>query len=263
VIVNGQTVSASGGTWSTTLSKPVTDGDFTVTVTATDPATNVGQATRVLKVDTTKPTLAITDVEGGDDSISNDEAAHGIKISGTVADAGAVSVVVNGESAKVANGTWTVTLPEPTEDGELTVTATATDAAGNATKTTRVLQANLTPPTVAITSIEGENDNISPSEAAGGITISGTVELGSTVHVNGVKAEVSGTTWTVLLPDPKDNGKLHVKATATSTSSTRRKTRRRRTLPSQRSTAAMTISRRPRPPTESGFPVRSSSGPPL
>ena len=52
-------------------------------------------------------------------------------------------------------------------------------------------------PAVAITTIEGGDNLINAAEAAGGIQVSGTAEIGSTLTVNGAAVTVDGTGhWT-------------------------------------------------------------------
>jgi Ca2+-binding RTX toxin-like protein len=72
-----------------------------------------------------------------------------------------------------------------------------------------------TPPAVEITAIEGGDDIINAEEAAGGIAISGSVEAGAQVVVNGVAATVTGTSWTATLPAPASDGAFGVSVTAT------------------------------------------------
>ncbi|WP_284118917.1 BapA/Bap/LapF family prefix-like domain-containing protein, partial [Acinetobacter seifertii] len=128
--VNYPATNNGDGTWTladNTL--PVlADGPHTITVTATDPAGNVGTGSAVLTVDTTAPVVALNDV------LSNDSTPA---LTGTVTDPTATVVVtvdgVNYPATNNGDGTWTLadnTLPTLT-DGPHTVTVTATDPAGN------------------------------------------------------------------------------------------------------------------------------------
>src|SRR5207344_1492517 len=114
-----------------------------------------------------------------------------------------------------ASGGWTTSVPSPVADGPLTVTAVATDAAGNSATATRVLTVDTLPPAVAITTVEGGDDLINAAEAAGGITVSGTAEIGATLTVNGaaVPVDASGN-WTTSVV-PAGDGLLTVTAVAT------------------------------------------------
>ena len=70
-------------------------------------------------------------------------------------------------------------------------------------------------PAVAITTIEGGDNLINAAEAAGGITVSGTAEIGSTLTVNGapVTVDASGN-WTTSVT-PAGDGPLPVTAVST------------------------------------------------
>ncbi|WP_228267272.1 Ig-like domain-containing protein, partial [Acinetobacter seifertii] len=114
----------------------LSDGPHTVTVTATDPAGNVGTTGAVVTVDTTAPTVVLSDV------LTNDSTPA---LSGTVNDPTATVVVtvdgVDYPAVNNGNGTWTLadnTLPVLT-DGPHTVTVTATDPAGNVGTTSAVV----------------------------------------------------------------------------------------------------------------------------
>ena len=195
--VNGAAVTVdASGAWTTSVTPPAGDGPLTVTAVATDAAGNTATATHELTVDTLPPAVAITTIEGGDDLINAAEAAGGITVSGT-AEIGS-TLTVNGAAVTVdASGGWTTSVAPPAVDGPLTVTAVATDAAGNTATATHALTVDTLPPAVAITTIEGGDDLINAAEAAGGITVSGTAEIGSTLTVNGaaVTVDASGA-WT-------------------------------------------------------------------
>jgi hypothetical protein len=86
---------AADGTYSATIpaaSLPAQDGPFAVNVATTDAAGNTATATQTLTLDR-GTTVAITGVEGGDNTINAAEAADGIVITGT-AEAGS-TVTVN------------------------------------------------------------------------------------------------------------------------------------------------------------------------
>ena len=224
--VNGRVVAVDGiGHWSTTIAVAA-NGDLPVTAVATDAAGNVTTTATTLTVDTKAPTLAITAVEGGDDLVNAAEAAGGVKIEGST-EIGS-SVQVNGVAATVdGTGHWAAILTAPS-DGAWTLTASATDRAGNVTSTARTVTVDTAPPAVAITAIEGGGHQIGPAEAAGGVAISGTAEIGASVSVNGTAATVNPASgqWTVSLAAPAHDGTWTVVATAkdaagnTATSST-------------------------------------------
>ena len=189
--VNGSAVTVDGtGHWTTSIT-PAGQGALVVTAVATDAAGNSATTTTNLTVDTIAPAVAITTIEGGDNLINAAEAAGGIQISGT-AEIGS-TLTVNGSAVTVdGTGHWTTSMT-PAGQGALVVTAVATDAAGNPSTATTNLTVDTIAPAVAITTIEGGDNPINATEAAGGIQISGTAEIGSTLTVNGSAVTVDGT----------------------------------------------------------------------
>ncbi|QNW98816.1 BapA prefix-like domain-containing protein [Acinetobacter seifertii] len=206
--VNYPATNNGDGTWTladNTL--PVlTDGPHTVTVTATDPAGNVGTTNAVVTVDTTAPVVALNDV------LSNDSTPA---LTGTVTDPSATVVVtvdgVNYPATNNGDGTWTLadnTLPV-LADGPHTVTVTATDPAGNVGTGSAVLTVDTTAPNAPV---------IDPINATNPVT--GTAEPGSTVKVTfpdgSTATVVAGPDgkWTVPNPGDLTDGQT-VTATAT------------------------------------------------
>ncbi|MFK4206332.1 Ig-like domain-containing protein, partial [Acinetobacter junii] len=132
------------GTWTladNTL-PALTDGDYTITVTATDAAGNSSTATGTLTVDTIAPNVVL------DDLTTNDSTPP---LSGTIDDPTATIIVtVNGVDYPAINngdGTWTLaddTLASLLE-GPNTVTVTATDSAGNTTTDTAIITLDTIP----------------------------------------------------------------------------------------------------------------------
>ncbi len=211
--VNGAAVTVDGtGHWTTSVT-PAGQGALAVTAVATDAAGNSASTSTTLTVDTIAPAVAITTIEGGDNIINAAEAAGGIQISGT-AEIGS-SLTVNGAAVTVdGTGHWTTSVT-PAGQGALVVTAVATDAAGNAASTSTTLTVDTIAPAVAITTIEGGDNIINAAEAAGGIQISGTAEIGSSLTVNGAAVTVDGTGhWTTSVT-PAGQGALAVTAVAT------------------------------------------------
>ena len=141
---------------------------------------------------------------------------------GGTADAGSTVTLYDTDGTTVvgtglaASGVFTITTSVLGE-GTHTLTARATDAAGNqgASSTAFHVTIDTLAPAVAITTIEGGDDLINAAEAAGGITVSGTAEIGSTLTVNGaaVTVDASGG-WTTSVA-PAGDGPLMVTAVAT------------------------------------------------
>ncbi|NVK44994.1 MAG: hypothetical protein HWE33_01720 [Rhodobacteraceae bacterium] len=233
VEINGTSqtvVIGEDGTWTTTFDSSTIDtGEYTtgVTVTAIDEAGNTTTVTDTLIVDTEAEDLSFDTVEG-DDVVNISEASDDVVISGQ-SEAGATVVVeLEGQTLQTTvaeDGTWSVTfdgstLPSGTYDS--TVTATVTDAYGNAATYTHDilidLETNLT-----VDGGTGGDGMVNAAEMAAGVTLTGTGEAGAsvTVTVEGVSRTTTvgeDGTWSVTyengtLPD----GTYSTEVTATST----------------------------------------------
>ncbi|MDE1708684.1 Ig-like domain-containing protein, partial [Acinetobacter nosocomialis] len=196
-------VNNGDGTWTladNTL--PVlADGPHTVTVTATDPAGNVGTTNAVVTVDTTAPTVGLSDVTTNDSTP---------ELTGTVNDPSATVVVtvngVNYTAVNNGNGSWTLaddTLPV-LADGPHTVTVTATDPAGNVSTTSAVVTvdtaaANLLGPITVPDDLNADGF-INASELGTDGSFNARVGLGPDAAV-GTVVNVNGTNYTVNATD--------------------------------------------------------------
>ncbi len=156
VTVGGQTRTATnnGATWTlanNTISPALAAGTYDVAVTATDAVGNAGTDATAgeLVVDTTAPTITVTARTTNDTTPA---------LSGTVNDAAAtINITVNGSTYPATNNgaTWTlnndVITPALTA-GTFSVTATATDTAGNTGTdgTANELVIDLVAPTITV-----------------------------------------------------------------------------------------------------------------
>ena len=132
-------------TYSLTITSDADDGPQEIIVTATDAAGNATPADPVtVTLDNTAP--VITAPSRGDDT--HVMAGDTVEISATVEGATSVSADVSGLNAAdsplsledaagdgMYSGSVTVTAADPAADGEVTITITASDAAGNAAAT--------------------------------------------------------------------------------------------------------------------------------
>ncbi len=138
-------VNNGDGTWTladNTL-PALTDGPHTITVTATDAAGNAGTDTAVVTIDTTAPNAPVLDPINATDPVSG-TAEAGSTVTVTYPD-GTTATVVAG-----TDGSWSVPNPGNLVDGD-TVTATATDPAGNTSLPgTGTVSADITAPVVAL-----------------------------------------------------------------------------------------------------------------
>jgi len=211
VNLNGKEYTAildAAGSWS--VGVPAADvgalanTDYTVTASVTDKAGNSGSATHDLGVALTAPTLAINTI-AGDDVINALEKGADLVLSGTSnqPQGTTVTVTLNGinyTATTAADGSWKVTVPASAVSGlgeaNYTVSASVTDAAGNATSAAHSVQVDSALPTVTINAI-ATDDVINAQELAAGQTVSGRVthaEAGNTVTVT-----IGGNTYTTTV----------------------------------------------------------------
>ncbi|UYQ92130.1 Ig-like domain-containing protein [Chitinophaga horti] len=209
------------GKWSYTLPTVLTDGDHTVTAAAKDAAGNVGESSEELKVtiDTTVPgkteiTIPVTDslLNTGKPVISGTGEANSkiyIYVNGNIAD----SVTAD------ADGKWTFTPAEAFDDGEYTLTTTATDAAGNTGEASEPVKIKIdtkAPDKPTTTLASGNNPlNVNLPKLSGDAEPNSIVDIYvGGVIVTTVTADVSGK-WNYEFTSPLGDGEHKISTTAT------------------------------------------------
>lgn len=222
-VVVGTTTVLPNGTWSIRPDGPLPDGAHSITVVETDAAGNQSAASAPINftVDTTPP------LAPGNLVVSND----GGTISGTAEPGSTVTIrdgnVILGTSVADSVGNFTLTLTQPKLNGE-TLTANATDAAGNTGPATAAAAPDTTPPQtpVIVSMIDDVQATTGPVGQNGltndrAPTLNGTGEPGSTITIsNG--SDILGTVnvpssglWSFTPPVPLSNGTYVLTATAT------------------------------------------------
>lgn len=223
VTLGGKVYSAvvdAQGHWS--VSVPVNDlhhfadGPLAYQVSATDAAGNNGKINGIVSVDTTAPLLSIA-VFAGDDVLNATEQKNVQTVSGTASateQGKHVDVQINGKhySATVgADGRWSVNVPAadlaPLTNGNHTISATLTDAAGNSTTTSHNFVVKNLQPTVTVSTFAGDG-TLDNSEAKTDQILKGTTtnaETGSTITVtlNGqtyTTHVLSNGSWSLKIP---------------------------------------------------------------
>ena len=228
-IARGEGQLGEDGAWTLPLtSEEAAQGEATVTVTSRDEeGEEIETTSQDVIIDTIAPVIEITDTGVGDDGVLNiAEQGEGINISGTTdaEDGQTVTVTLTaGETeldgggsteytATVTDGAWSVDIPAGSlagleDGGTVTVAASVEDAAGNPAETTDSFTTDLTPPTISIDDISGDNE-IGIIDTQGDLLITGTTsaEVGQpvTVTFNGVPVEGGEVTsegvWTATVP---------------------------------------------------------------
>lgn len=203
-----------------TYTAPSTDGTYTVEVTDTDAAGNVGATGSVtFTLDGTAPVITLNPISEG--AIDLIDARDGLNVTGTASGAEVgqtVHLTFNGTAYTAmveTGGAFSVPIPasaiktiadQPGDTAMVTVSATVTDVAGN-TSATALMQApaDFSGPTVSIATVSGDN-TLNSSETTDSVTISGqttNVKDGQAVQVviNGIEVpnppEVSSGAWSV------------------------------------------------------------------
>jgi len=213
----GEATADSEGNWSLTLGAPLAEGPHSLTAVATDAdglSSDPSEALSIL-VDQTVPDMPAIDAI---DDLGNTPIAS---LSGTAeADAtveifdGAVSL---GTVQANGSGVWTLVLGTPLGEGDHSLTAVATDAAGNASQPSAEMAATVdltAPDAPGFDAFGSAINDTTPS-------LSGTAEAGSTVEVfdgtaslGTVQANEDGV-WTLALTAPLDEGDHSLTAVAT------------------------------------------------
>jgi hypothetical protein len=208
------------GSWSLTVPaadmKNLKDGDTSVSVSVTNTAGNSASAAQDVTVDTLAPTITMNTI-AGDNVLNLAEASADVIISGTTtAEPGQTVTVAGYTSVVAADGTWSVTIPAADAgiltDGTFTITASVSDLAGNRVTVEHDLLVDITPPTLAINTISGD-DVINAQELQQNLMISGSstgVPAGGLVTV-----EINGVSYTAVV-DASGNWSTGVPASAVS-----------------------------------------------
>ncbi|EOL9784281.1 Ig-like domain-containing protein [Escherichia coli] len=222
VTLNGVNYSGNvqaDGSWSVSVPTgdlaSLTASSYTVNASVSDKAGNPASATHNLTVDLAAPVVTINTV-AGDDIINATEHAQAQIISGSATGAttgNTVSVTIGTTTYTTvldANGNWSIGVPASVisalAQGDVTITATVTDSAGNSGTASHVVSVALGAPVLAINTI-AVDDIINATEKGADLAISGTSDQPAgtqiTVTLNGqnytTTADASGN-WSVTVP---------------------------------------------------------------
>ena len=193
---NDYVATVTGATWTLDLASGVLgegEYDVDVTVTATDAAGNSSSSTSTITVDTvTSVTVDTTTIGGSDNVVNGAEQSGGVTLTGTAQPGASVVVTFGTVSQTVtatAGGTWSATYSAadvPTGELDVPVTVVATDAAGNTASASGSVTVDTFVNELEMTanSAGGSDGVVNFNESGQSITMSGTVEAGSSVSVN-------------------------------------------------------------------------------
>ncbi|AUJ95131.1 adhesin [Escherichia coli] len=222
VVVNNQTYAATvlaNGSWS--VGVPATDvsnwpaGTLNITVSGANSAGTQTSITHPLTVDLTTVAISINAITP-DDVINAAEKGAALTLSGSTSGVEAgqtVTITFGGKTyttTVAANGSWSTTVPAADlaalRDGDASAQVRVTNVNGNSATATHEYSVDSAAPTVTINTIASDNI-INASEAAAGVTVSGTstaqtgqtltVTLNGTNYQTTVQADGS---WSLTLP---------------------------------------------------------------
>ncbi len=226
VVINGHTQTTTvgaNGQWSVTFTQSqIAGGDYhtlPAVITATDPLGNKTVINRTIAIDTVTSVGIDNDQIGGDDRMTMSESG-GFNLTGTAEAGASVKVVFEGQTVTVTannSGVWSApfafgSFGKMTRDGLVSVTAT--DTAGNTSTSTHTIHIDTEVQNFKLTAVDDLSsltagaDAVNAAEALNGVTVSGTVEAGSSVTVkwgdltlpaSAVTVAANGT-WTALIP---------------------------------------------------------------
>ena len=201
VTINGKDYNATvdgQGNWHISVPpadlQPLADGAPPITVQVTDTAGNNNTLNTTLTVDTTGPVVTI-DAVTADNIVNTAEAGAALQISGTVAPLDAnfthqVTVMINGQpfTGNVqSDGTWSVQVDanvlNGAPDGDVTITASVNDSAGNTGSTSHILALDTTPPLLSIDPGFLQDNKLNFTESQSDQVLKGMSEPGATVSL--------------------------------------------------------------------------------
>lgn len=176
VKVNGQDAVPDGnGNWTSAVHL-ITEGENEIKVEAVDKMGNISQQSIMVILDTQGPVLKINEPVNGEKTNQKT-----VTVSGTVENG--ATLTVNGENVFVGgDGSWL--FPLTLAEGKNDITVIAEDQVGNVT--IQVINVILDK-TVILFSVDGPLNNGKTKRAV--ITVSGKVEAGAVVRVNGTNAK--------------------------------------------------------------------------
>ncbi|HFG3507735.1 TPA: Ig-like domain-containing protein [Escherichia coli] len=222
VVINNQTYAAAvlaNGTWSVGI--PAADvsnwpaGTLNITVSGANSAGTQTSITHPLTVDLTTVAISLNSITS-DDVINATEKGAALTLSGSTSGVEAgqtVTLTFGGKTyttTVAANGSWSTTVPTADlaalRDGDASAQVRVTNVNGNSATTTHEYSVDSAAPTVTINTIASDNI-INASEAAAGVTVSGTstAETGQTLTVtlNGTNYQTTvqaDGSWSLTLP---------------------------------------------------------------
>ncbi len=235
---NSQSIEAvvqPDGSYSADVTTPLPNGPYSVTAKVSDPAGNEATAADNNNiVDTQAPNVSITSITDDtgtpSDFVTSDNT---LVFSGTAEAGSSVEVKLDGDTIGTVtadqNGVWSLDYTSHTlRDGDYTLTAVATDSAGNSAAAQQRVTVDTQAPSAPVVTITEDTDNdgyINAGELNGGIdvkfSVSGDTQVGDTLRItnpDGTATDVTITQdiidngYTTAYPSPGEGNTIAVSA---------------------------------------------------
>ncbi|PKG65406.1 Ig-like domain-containing protein, partial [Pseudoalteromonas arctica] len=166
----------TGGVWSVDAPTDLAEGEYTVTAEVDDGLGNIGSATETGEIDLTAPSLVIAD-----NGVSNDttptisgtsDAPQGSEVTIIVTDSAGAQQTITATVG--GSGAWSVPVTTALAEGNFSVSASVSDAAGNEANGTGAGEVDTIAPTLVLTS-PGSSNEITPTFSGTSDAVEGTV----------------------------------------------------------------------------------------
>ncbi|MDP4482426.1 Ig-like domain-containing protein, partial [Pseudoalteromonas elyakovii] len=188
---NPQTITAlvdANGDWSATPSTPLSEGESTIEVSVRDSVGNETTVSETTTIDTQAPTLTIQNVGDVNDltpTLQGTSTEVGGTVTLTVTDSDGVVQTIT--TTVESDGHWDIEIPSALAQGDFTVSASITDAAGNESTANSSGNVDTITPVVTVDALGLGND--------------------STPVISGTSTEPEGTVVNIVITD--SNGDAH------------------------------------------------------
>ncbi|UTV86083.1 VCBS domain-containing protein [Cobetia amphilecti] len=218
---NEQTVTATveNGTYSVDAETPLSEGEYSVEASVTDPAGNTATSNDVGEIDASAPALTVDAPALTSDTtptiVGTTDAEDGSTVTLVITDSDGNEQTV---TATVDNGTYTVDAETPLSEGEYSVEASVTDPAGNTATSNDVGEIDASAPALTVDAPALTSDTtptiVGTTDAEDGSTVT-LVITDSDGNEQTVTATVENGTYTVDAETPLSEGEYSVEASVT------------------------------------------------
>ncbi|WP_368447636.1 VCBS domain-containing protein [Cobetia amphilecti] len=218
---NEQTVTATveNGTYSVDAETPLSEGEYSVEASVTDPAGNTATSNDVGEIDASAPALTVDAPALTSDTtptiVGTTDAEDGSTVTLVITDSDGNEQTV---TATVENGTYSVDAETPLSEGEYSVEASVTDPAGNTATSNDVGEIDASAPALTVDAPALTSDTtptiVGTTDAEDGSTVT-LVITDSDGNEQTVTATVENGTYSVDAETPLSEGEYSVEASVT------------------------------------------------